>query len=97
MIYQKISADLLEYYYIKFIIWFLLSSVQNSKREDITITYKKLFSWLKRNYPKYKENINISPFKPKGDLLKNRLCVCGFMFLHKLRIDLPLLKLFARK
>lgn len=94
---SKIPRDLLEYYYIKFIIWFLLSSVQNSKKEDITKTYVKLFSWLRKKYPTYKKNANISLFKPKGDILKNKLCVWGFMQLHKLHIDLPILKLIAKK
>ncbi len=91
-----ISKEFLEYYYLKFIIWFLLSSVRNSNRNDVIYAYKRLFSWLKKRYPNYKNNVYISLFRPKGDIFKNRFCVWLFMLMHKLHIDIVVLELLSK-
>lgn len=90
-----ISSDFLEYYFLKFTIWYLLTNVRGSGKEDILKMRKVMFTWLRKHYPQYENNRYISPFKPRGDKLLNRLCVWGYMLLHRVRADGWLLGVLA--
>lgn len=69
----------LEYYFIKFTVWYLINNIRRSKREQLAAMKKIMFLWLKENYPGYAENPLISPFRPKGDLVRNRVAVWIYM------------------
>ncbi len=92
-----IPTGYLEYYFIKFIIWYLLTNVRNSRYIDMAEMHQKLFSWLRNHFPNYMKNNLIGIFSPKGDVSKNRIAVALYMTLHKLRLDRHLLKLLAKK
>ena len=94
---SHIPSDYIEYYYIKFIVWYLLSSVRNSKKADLLSARNQMFTWLSKRYPNYKSNPNISVFKLKGDSLKNNLCVYMYMLLHRIKLDRLLLSLLGKK
>ncbi len=94
---NNIEQGYLEYYFIKFIVWFLLTNVRNSSYKDILSMHDKLFSWLEKNFPHYKSNKLIGVFTPKGDTTFNRIAVTGYIQLHKLNMDTLLLRLLSKK
>ncbi|RKJ42460.1 glycosyltransferase family 2 protein, partial [bacterium 1XD42-8] len=57
-----LSKNILEFYFIKAIIYDLLFSSRGGKKEDIDCLYDELFVWLRKNFPNYRKNKNISPF-----------------------------------
>lgn len=73
--YRK--GKLLEYYFIKFTVWFLLTNMRKSRKDDLKRTRQLMVTWLKENYPDYMNNPYLSPFRPEGDLWKNRMAVWG--------------------
>lgn len=83
----------LEYYFIKFIIWFLLSNSSKSNYDQLIKERSRLFSWLEKNFPDYKLNPSLKLLKPKGDTLINRLVVSVYFKLYKLNLDKSLLKI----
>ena len=93
---STISHDHLEYYFIKFVVWYLLTNMRNSPKDDMKKTRTELFLWLKSNFPNFIHNKNISPFKPKGDIPKNRLAVYLYIQLYKLKIDNILYSFFSK-
>lgn len=91
-----IPSDYMEYYFIKFIVWYLLTNMRNSSKKDMKKTRNELLLWLKTNFPDFIHNKNISLFKPKGDIPKNRLAVFLYIQLYKLKIDSILFSIFSK-
>lgn len=88
---QYIKRDeLLNYYYIRYYIWYLLFSGRNSNSSRFMDEYKRIKDW----YIKKNIQLNISPFssKIKGESLKDRLIVFMFITFEKLH----LIKLFSK-
>ena len=88
-----IPEDFEEYYFIKFIVWYLLANAGNSDFGQLIRMRDRLFSWMERNYPEYTRNRNISFRRPAGELQKNRLAVRGYMLLKKIHADGLLLRI----
>ncbi len=91
-----IPKDYLEYYFIKFVVWYLLTNMRNSSKADMIKTRHELFAWLQANFPEHLKNKNISPFKPKGDMLKNKLAVFMYINFYKLGLDKLLFSIFSK-
>lgn len=82
-----------EYYFIKFIVWFLLSNAKKSDYSALLQERDRLFSWLVKHFPQFSKNPSLGLFKPKGDSLFNRLSVSIYIKLYKLNLDKLLLRL----
>lgn len=91
--YKK--SGMLEYYFMKFTIWYLLTNVGNSEMKEILAVRDRMFAWLREHYPDHLKNPYLSPMKPKGDTVRNRLCVWGYMLLYRLKLDKTLLRALA--
>ncbi|KKP68309.1 MAG: Cell-wall biogenesis glycosyltransferase [Candidatus Moranbacteria bacterium GW2011_GWE1_35_17] len=81
-----------EFYFIRYIIWYLLYTGRKSAYHQVSQEFGSLFNWLKVKYPKFEKNYGISLFSPEGETLRNRLIVYIFMGLYRLR----LIRLFFR-
>lgn len=83
----------LEYYFIKFIIWFLLSNAKKSDYPDIIKERTRLFMWLNTNFPNYMYNPFLKLSMPKGDTLFNRFVVSIYFKLYQFDLDKLLLRI----
>ena len=79
------NYEINELYFYRYIIWFLLFSMKKAKKDEIDIQYDKMFYWLKKRFPNYKNNKLICLVKPKGEIFSLRLLYCFFNFTQKLK------------
>ena len=86
-----LNKELLAYFFTKYIIWYLLYNVRKNKKEDIISMYRMCFGWLEGNYPSYRKWSVTGIHVPKGELIRNRVCVTVSILLHKMHILCPLL------
>lgn len=80
----------IEYYYRRYITWYLLFSGKNARVEDFMKEYRRVYPWLRSN--NIKGNICFLSSKIKGDTLGVRVSVFGIKWLTRLK----LVPLFAR-
>lgn len=91
-IYEKIGSKgvMYQYFYYRYIIWFLLFSGRESSREELMEEYKRAMLWLKQH--DIPPKVYIGNRELKGETRKIRIAVIGFTVLHKLH----LISLFSR-
>lgn len=87
-----VDREEIEFYFTRYIVWYLLFAGQKSSYEEINSELIRTFRWLSEKFPKFQKNKNISLFNPKGEILKNRLAVYVFILLYRLK----LIKIFLR-
>ena len=91
------ATDDMEYFYIRFICWYLLYSVRGSKRENIIDAYNQIFGWLRSKYPDYRRFRYIGFKMPAGEERSFHRYVFIFYLLEKMHLLLPVLKIFGKK
>ena len=93
---MKISEEILEYFFIRYIAWLLSFSVKKLSYREISKNYDKLFNWLKEKYPNYKKNNIVKFSKPKGEIKSVRYFVKILMIFNKLHMGKLLIWLYAK-
>ena len=88
--------QLIEMYFIRYIVWYLLFTTKRAKYNAISEQYDKLFNWLKERFPKYKKNPLIGLNKPKGEIFSVRILVSVFMIMHKLKLGKLLVAIYSK-
>ena len=88
--------EIIEMYFIRYIVWFLLFSTKKVKYETIKLEYTKIFNWLKERFPNYRNNQLIGMFTPKGEILSVRLTVYIFMKMEKLHLGKLFLGIYSK-
>ena len=78
--------DLVEYYFTRYIVWYLLFIGKNSDHERMHAEYARLFGWLDEKFPEYRRNANISLFRPEGETFANRVAVYVFLTISRLNL-----------
>lgn len=86
----------IEFFFYRYIIWFLLFSSKKQSNKDINLEYDKLFSWLEERFPKYKKNKLIGLNKPKGEFLSTRSIYLIFMRCHQMHLGKFLMHVYAK-
>lgn len=86
----------LEYWFVRYIVWYLLFTVRGSKTEDVAIMYDLLDDWLNIHFPNHMRNPNISLFGPKGDLLSVKISVVACVTLKRMHLLKKTLVLMAK-
>ena len=92
---QRQDSKSMEYFFLRFICWYLLYSVRGSRRENIESAYGELFGWLKGKYPEYRKNPHIRFKMPPGEELKFHIYVTVFYCLERVGALKTVLKLFG--
>lgn len=93
---KYITDNLVEFFFIKAVVYDLLSTVKGNENCKIDVLSDSLFSWLDEHFPKYFDNKNISFFRPKGEIPATRFVVKCFFLLKRMHM-LPLfLHLYSR-
>lgn len=72
---RHIRPDLFEYFFVKYIVGsltFIAEMSDATVMDEYCVSY---FSWLQKNFPNYRKNLFISPFRPMGELVGIRITV----------------------
>jgi glycosyltransferase involved in cell wall biosynthesis len=79
-----LSKDIIDYYYIRLILWYLLYSGRSATVKDFKKNYNYLISYLEKNIPNYRKII----FRkmPKEEMLKFKLIIKTFVIIQKLHL-----------
>lgn len=93
---NDLEPELLEYMFIKHIVWYILYTAKGTPREILSKTHAGCFAWLMENFPEYEKNRVLRAFGPRGESLKVRAIVIMSVLLQKAGIFLPLLQIYAR-
>ena len=93
---SKIEESLLEYFIVKTAIYYILHSGRKTEYTILKSEAKQIFNWVRENYPKYSKNKNISPFRPKGEVLSIRMIVWIYIFLQKLHLENTFLWVYSK-
>jgi len=83
---QCLKKEEVEFYFIRYIVWYILFAGRNSCSAEIIKECAVLFSWLQNHFPKFLQNKNISFFLPKGETLRNRIVIVFFLLLYRWKI-----------
>lgn len=90
------NKDILELYYYRYIVWFLLFTCKGQSRKKIDIMYRRLFGWLGDVFPGYKKNTLLKGRELEGEVKLTRAIYKTFMFSHKLGLGEALVWLYAK-
>lgn len=85
-----------EYYFVRYVVWFLLFAGRSSSFSKTKEKYEKLFAWLKKEFPAFEKNELVSIFGPHGESFKNGFSVWIFMQIHKVKMVPLLLRFYCR-
>lgn len=90
------NYQLVEFFFLRFIVWFLLYSSKGQKKQKIDVMYNKLFDWLKQRFPDYRKNELLKMGKLPGEARSTRMIYEVFMKCHKVGISKSLIRVYAR-
>lgn len=90
------NYEILEMYFIRYIVWFLLFSTKKVKYSIIKEEYEKIFKWLKERFPNYARNKLIGINTPKGEIFSVRITVYFFMMAHRCKLGKLLLAIYSK-
>lgn len=93
---DAIYSPYLEYFFLRYVCWYMLFSTRGSKKADIEKAYSKCFDWIRSHFPDYRRSKFIGLRMPKGENPKFHAFVFVFYLMEKMRILKPVLKLFGK-
>lgn len=93
--YKWKNDEQYQYFFLKTAIYHLFVSARGTDKTEL-IRYKdRLFEWMDENFPDIGHNSLVGISTPRGEELKIRLIVWGYVRLHKLHLDNMLLRIIA--
>ena len=81
------QPKLQEYFFIRWCIWYLLYSGDQSDKKRFLEWDSRLFAWLNKNYPNYKKNKYNSFFKLKEIPLAHRFIIKTYSIIRNLKLN----------
>lgn len=88
--------EIVEMYFIRYIVWFLLFSTKKVDSKTIKTEYDKIFDWINSKFPNYKKNKLLGISTPNGEIASVRITVYLFMLAHKLKLGKILLLIYSK-
>ena len=101
-VYDKLAqvdandSEEMQYYYMRFVCWFMLYATRGSKKENIIDAYEKVFGWLRSKYPNYRKSRYRGFRMPDGEEVSFHKYVTVFYLLERMHLLLFVLKLFGK-
>lgn len=77
------NYELIEFFFYRFIVWFLLYAAKGAKKKGIDKIYDELFGWLEERFPDFKDNRLLRGDLP-GETKPTRLIYKTFLKFHKI-------------
>lgn len=93
---NKISKEILEFFFARYVVWYFLFTVRGSNVEDIMQMYDLTEEWMMKYFPNHMKNKNISLFRPEKEPISIRICVWGFYLLKKIGLIKFFLKVISK-
>lgn len=93
---NNLEKDLLDYMFIKHIVWYLLYTARGASPDDLRRSCDDCFSWLDEHVPAYKHREKIVLRGPEGETVKVRTIVRAVVTLKKTGLLYPVLRLYAK-
>lgn len=92
---EFLHDKLTEYYFARYVCWYMLFASRGSKKSDIEAMLKSLLSWLQKNYPEYIHNRYVRFRRPKGEPISISASVWGFYLLQRMGLLSHVIKIFG--
>ena len=89
------NYQLVEFFFYRFIVWFLLYACKGQSRVKVGQTYSRLFGWLEERFPDYRKN-KLLKGKLLGEVRATRLAYKTFWRLQKLGLGRTLIAIWAK-
>lgn len=86
---------LIEFFFYRFIIWFLLYAAKGEKKTEIDKVYEKLFDWLKKRFPDYRKN-KLLKGRLSGEVRTTRLAYKIFLMFQRVGLGKALVWAYAK-
>ncbi len=93
---NRLEPELLEYMFIKHIVWYLLFTAKGVEHETLRKISGECFEWLDKNFPSWKKNPELNALGPRGESLKVRGIVRTVTTLQKAGLFLPVLTIYSK-
>lgn len=93
----SLEKEEVEFYFTRYIVWYLLFAGRNSNSEEMGRECIKLFDWLRHHFPEFLQNKNISLFSPEGETLKNRVAVYVFILICRFKLTSLFFKIYSKE
>lgn len=90
------NKELIEYFYIRTAIYYILFSSKGVEYKTVIEEYKKLFDWLKDNTNNYYKNKYVRAFDFSGEQKSVKLVIIMFILLQKIHLIKPFLWLYSK-
>lgn len=90
------TKELLEYFYIRTVIYYILFSCKKVKYNKIIEEYNKLFNWLENNTKNYKNNKYVKFNNKDGEISSVKWIIYIFIKLQKIHMIKPFLWFYSK-
>ena len=91
----KDNQEVLELFFYRYIVWFLLYASKGQKKDEINKIYDELFAWLEKKFPDYQKNKYLKG-KLAGEEKMTRVAYKTFLFAQKVGLSKSLIALCAK-
>ena len=89
------NYQLVEFFFYRFIMWFLLYACKGQKKTKIDKVYTKLFEWLEERFPEYRKNRMMKGNLP-GEVRATRVACRVFAWFHGMGLGKILIGVWAK-
>lgn len=95
---QKYTSNkpLLDYFAVKYFVWYLLHSGRNVGSQRMTVEYNAVFEYLDKQFPNYKKCKFISLFRPKYERKIVRIVVWTIVAMKKVGVSRLFFSTYSR-
>lgn len=90
----KDKDQFFQYFYTRYIVWYLLFSGRTATKEDFILEYKKTSVWMQKKKIPFK--FPVFSRRIKGERLSVRLAVGGFLVIRKMHLMKIFIKIFCK-
>lgn len=90
------NKELIEYFYIRTAIYYILFSSKKVEYKLVINEYEKLFKWIKENTTNYQKNKYIKLFNFSGEQPTVKIIIYIFIVLQKIHLIKPFLRVYSK-
>lgn len=89
------NYEILELYFYRYIVWFLLYAAKGAKKAEINKVYDELFDWLEKRFPDYRKNKLLKGELP-GEVKATRIAYKTFLKFQRVGLGKVLVWAYAK-
>lgn len=89
------NYEIIEFFFFRFIVWFLLYATKGHRKIEINEIYDRLFSWLRKRFPDFANNRLLKKGQLEGEERQTRIAYEVFLKFYKLGLGKCLIRTYA--